>query len=267
MPITVPEFNQIDRKVITLMGMSGVGKTYLSTMLAEQGWYHYSCDYEIGTKFLGEEIERTLGEENRVSAQDLSQLSTYVGRLGSQDKGGLTLEEFKRRQNQYFRAECEALARLPERVRFAHEEGFKNVVNDSTGSMCEIDDRILLDMVDENSLIVYIKASAEEEKAVLERAIAYPKPLFYSPERFDYWLQEYFQECKILNAEEIVPDDFSRWAFPRLFENRLPKYQFIADKYGVTIPSKAFRGVQSEADFLDVIIAGLKAQDEAKLSA
>lgn len=269
MPITVSEFNEIEHKVITLMGMSGVGKTYLSTMLAGQGWYHYSCDYEIGTRFLGGEIEETLGMPNRVSAQDLSQLSTYIGRLGDPAKGGLSLYEFKRRQNQYFNAECQSLVRLPARVSKAHSDSFTHVVNDSTGSMCEIDDQILLDMVDENSLIVYIKASAQEEKAVLERARTYPKPLFYSPERFEYWLDEYLQDHGLAGAgaEAIEPDDFSRWAFPRLFENRLPKYQFIADKYGVTIPSEAFRGVASEDEFLGVIVKGLHAQEKAKIRA
>ncbi|MCB9983277.1 MAG: ATPase [Rhodospirillales bacterium] len=267
MPITVPEFDAIERKVITLMGMSGVGKTYLSTMLAKAGWCHYSCDYEIGTRYLGAEIEATLGEPNRVSVQDLSQLSAYVGRLGDPAKGGLALDEFKRRQNRYFNAECEALARLPERVVKAHKEGFTHVVNDSTGSMCEIDDRILLDTVDENSLIVYIKASAKEEKTVLERAKTYPKPLFYSPERFEYWLEAYLQERGLSGAEEIDPDDFSRWTFPQLFENRLPKYQYIADKYGVTIPSEAFRGVESEAEFLGVIVEGLHKQEAMKLRA
>ena len=260
MPITVPEFNGIERKVITLMGMSGVGKTYLSGILAGQGWYHYSCDYEIGTRFLGEEIAKTLGTENAIARDDISQLSDYVGRLGDEAKGGLPLEEFKRRQREYFGAECQALAKLPERVARAHEKGFTHVVNDSTGSMSEIDDRILLDTVDENSLIVYIKASAEEEEVVLERARSYPKPLFYSPERFEYWLKEYLQEKGLAGAGEIEPDDFSRWVFPRLFENRLPKYQYIADKYGVTIPSGAFRGVSSETEFLDVIIEGLRKQ-------
>lgn len=260
MPITVPEFNTIKRKVITLMGMSGVGKTYMSSMLAGQGWYHYSCDYEIGTRFLGDEIAQTLGTENVITREDISQLSDYVGRLGNPEKGGLPLDEFKRRQQKYFDAECEALAKLPKRVKEAHERGVTHVVNDSTGSMCEIDDRILLDTVDENSLIVYIKASPAEEKAVLERAQSYPKPLFYSPERFDYWLEEFLQARGLSGAEEIDPDDFSRWAFPRLFENRLPKYKYIANKYGVTIPSEAFRGVSSEDDFLKVIVEGLNAQ-------
>lgn len=246
------------------MGMSGVGKTYLSTMLAGQGWYHYSCDLQIGTRYLGEEViamlsaQRGAPVENKITAGDLSMLSEYVGRLGNPALGGLELGEFKRRQQQYIAAECQSLRDLQGVVRAAHQDGYVSVVNDSTGSMCEIDDQTLLDSIDENSLIVYIKASAEEEKQVLKRAQDYPKPLFYSPERFDDWLDEYLASHQLNSALEIVPDEFSRWVFPRLFENRLPKYQRIADRYGVTIPSEAFRGVSSEAAFLDVITLHLK---------
>lgn len=257
MPITVPEFNEISHKVITLMGMSGVGKTYLSSMLEKQGWCHYSCDYEIGTKYLSDDIEKTLDEENSITTDDLSQLSRYVGRLGASNKGGLPLEEFKRRQKAYFDAESQSLLKLKHVIDQAHEKNFTHVVNDSTGSLCEIDDQTLLDSIDENSLIVYIKANAEEEKAVLERAQEYPKPLFFSPERFDDWLSEYLEEKNISGTEEIEPDDFSRWVFPRLFENRLPKYQRIADKYGVTIPSEAFQNISTEQEFLDVIVSHL----------
>jgi hypothetical protein len=258
MPITVSEFNAIQRKVITLMGMSGVGKTHLSLMLARQGWFHYSCDLEIGTRYLGDEMSRTLGRVNNVTADNLSMLSDYVGRLGDPRLGGLPSDEFRRRQQQYYAAECQSLRELPSVVRQAHTKGFTSVVNDSTGSLCEIDDETLLASVDENSLIVYIKASVEEEKNVLRRAQEYPKPLFYSPERFEAWVDEFLSGHRLNAPEQIVPDDFSRWAFPRLFENRLPKYQRIADKYGVTIPSSAFHGVKTPDDFLRVITAHLK---------
>lgn len=258
MPITIPEFNAIERKVITLMGMSGVGKTYLSLLLARQGWFHYSCDLEIGTRYLGDELSRTLGRPNNVTADNLSMLSDYVGRLGDVTKGGLPMDEFSRRQKQYYTAECQSLRELPAVVRQAHAKGFTSVVNDSTGSLCEIDDETLLASVDENSLIVYIKASVEEEKNVLRRAQEYPKPLFYSPERFEAWVAEFLSDRKLSAPEQIVPDEFSRWVFPRLFENRLPKYQRIADKYGVTIPSSAFHGVSTPEEFLNVITAHLK---------
>ena len=254
MPIIKSEFNEIDHKVITLMGMSGVGKTHLSCMLAGQGWFHYSCDLEIGTTLLGKEIEETLGEPNRVVAEDLSQLSEYVGRLG---KGSLPLEEFRRRQKKYFEAECQALKDLRVKVKEAHGQGFTSVVNDSTGSLCEIDDETLLDTIDEHSLIVYIKASPNEEKEVLKRAQEYPKPLFFSPERFDYWLEEYLSDKGLKTSDEMEPDDFSRWVFPRLFENRLPKYQRIADKYGTTIPSSAFQNITTSEEFLDIVVKHL----------
>ena len=257
MPIIKSEFNDIDHKVITLMGMSGVGKTYLSMLMAKQGWHHYSCDFEIGTQYLGSEIEKTLGEPNRIVTEDLSQLSDYVGRLGDLAKGALSLEEFKRRQQQYYQAECQALKELKNIVKGAHDQGFTHVVNDSTGSLCEIDDETLLESIDENSLIVYIKANEAEEQEVLKRAQEYPKPLFFSPEKFDTWLAMYLEEKSLSDASQMDPDDFSRWVFPYLFENRLPKYQRIADKYGTTISSDAFRNVSTEQEFLDIIVEHL----------
>lgn len=257
MPITKSDFNAIDKKVITLMGMSGVGKTYLSILMAKAGWHHYSCDFEIGTNFLAKEIEDTLGEPNVITADDLSQLSRYVGRLGDPDKGGLPYDEFARRQKAYYAAECAALNQLKKVVKQAHQDGVQNVLNDSTGSLCEIDDDVLLDYVDENSLIVYIQANEEQEQKVLKRAQEYPKPLFYSPEKFDLWVELYLKEKELSSTEEMDTDDFSRWVFPKLFENRLPKYQAIADKYGVTIPSSAFQDISSEAEFLNIIVQHL----------
>lgn len=260
MPITVSDFNAIDNKVITLMGMSGVGKTYLSCLMARQGWFHYSCDLEIGTTYMGKELERTLGRKNTVIAEDLSMLSEYVGQLG---KGKLSYDEFKRRQKLYYDAECQSLLQLKRVVKEAQAQGFQNVINDSTGSLCEIDDDTLLDSVDENSLIVYIKASAEEEKEVMRRAIAYPKPMFFSPEKFEGWVAQYLKENNLADTNEMDGDDFARWVFPKLFENRLPKYQAIADKYGVAIPSDAFKAVKTADDFLSVITAHLPTEYKA----
>lgn len=254
MPITKKDFNNIEHKVITLMGMSGVGKTYLSLMLDKAGWFHYSCDFEIGARYLGEEIQETLNAKIRIVAEDLSQLSEYTGRLG---KGALPLDEFKRRQKKYFEAECQSLHDLKGVVKQAVEDNYTHIVNDSTGSFCEVDDETLLDGVDKNSLIIYIKANAEEEKQVLKRAQEYPKPMFFSPERFDFWISEYAAEKNYKSSDDFDSDDFSRWVFPRLFENRLPKYQAIADKYGVTIPSENFHGITDAAEFLDIIVKHL----------
>ena len=56
MKISSTEFIQLEHKSITLLGMSGVGKTFLSTLLRRSGWFHYSGDYRIGTRYLDEAI-------------------------------------------------------------------------------------------------------------------------------------------------------------------------------------------------------------------
>ena len=54
--LSVAEFNALKHKSITLLGMSGVGKTRLSDILIKGDWFHYSGDYRIGTRYLDEAI-------------------------------------------------------------------------------------------------------------------------------------------------------------------------------------------------------------------
>ena len=56
MKFTVGEFRAWKDRSITLLGMSGVGKTHLSTLLRRHHWFHYSGDYRIGTRYLDEPI-------------------------------------------------------------------------------------------------------------------------------------------------------------------------------------------------------------------
>ncbi|MEA3273932.1 MAG: ATPase, partial [Pseudomonadota bacterium] len=56
MKFTVEEFRAWQNKSVTLLGMSGVGKTYLSALLRRHDWFHYSGDYRIGTRYLDEHI-------------------------------------------------------------------------------------------------------------------------------------------------------------------------------------------------------------------
>ncbi|MGA0974942.1 MAG: ATPase, partial [Sedimenticolaceae bacterium] len=56
MKLSVEQFRQWEHKKVTLVGMSGVGKTYISSMLRSSQWFHYSGDYRIGTRYLDEAI-------------------------------------------------------------------------------------------------------------------------------------------------------------------------------------------------------------------
>ena len=56
------EFRAARDKRVLLFGMSGLGKTHLANMLRDApeqqggGWFHYSVDYRIGTRYMGEYI-------------------------------------------------------------------------------------------------------------------------------------------------------------------------------------------------------------------
>ena len=142
---------------------------------------------------------------------------------------------------------------MPEAIAAAHQEGIQNFVNDSTGSLCEIDDDDLMGKIATQSLLVYLQTSDEDKAAVIQRAKDYPKPLFFPPGRFDEWLTAYMKEKEITLDRDIEPNDFSAWVFPYLYESRLPKYQHIADIYGITIPSRALADIASEDEFIQII--------------
>ena len=51
-------------KRVSLLGMSGLGKTRLSNMLQSTfNWFHYSVDYRIGTRYLDEHIVDNFKQE------------------------------------------------------------------------------------------------------------------------------------------------------------------------------------------------------------
>ena len=61
---TAAEWRAADRRRVLVFGMSGLGKTHLANMLrAAGGWFHYSVDYRIGTRYMGELISDNFKRE------------------------------------------------------------------------------------------------------------------------------------------------------------------------------------------------------------
>ena len=56
---------------------------------------------------------------------------------------------------------------------------------------------------------------------------------------------------------QIAPDAFVRWVFPRLVEDRLVKYQALADQYGYTIKSDDLYHCNSADDVINLIAGAL----------
>ena len=130
---TATDWLDAPRKQVMLFGMSGLGKTHLANLLREGGgWFHYSIDYRIGTRYMGEFIAENFKREamkvpllrellltdsvyisSNITFDNLAPLSTYLGKPGDPAKGGLPFDEYMTRQEQHRQAEIAALYDTP----------------------------------------------------------------------------------------------------------------------------------------------------------
>ena len=274
MKFSIEQFRAWENKKVTLLGMSGVGKTYLSTLLCGHNWFHYSGDYRIGTRYLDESILDIIKQQamqvpflhdllrrdwiyirNNIKVDDLGPVLSFVGKLGNPEQGGVALEDFVHRQAQYREAEIAAMHDVPEFIRKSQEiYGYRHFVNDVGGSLCELDEPSVIDLLVTHTLILYIQVTdKEEEQKLIERAQSDPKPLYYRPDFLKQQLDIYLEENGMSYAAEMEPDEFTRWIFPRLFHSRIPRYEAIAEPHGYTVTSREVSEVRDEADFLQLL--------------
>ncbi len=278
MRLSVEQFRCWEHKSITLLGMSGVGKTRLSAMLRNSSWFHYSGDYRIGTRYLDEPILDNLKQQvmqipflrdllssdsiyirNNLSVDNLKPVSSFLGKLGNPELGGLALPEFKRRQALHHHAEIAAMRDVPDFIRKAQTiYGYNHFINDAGGSVCELDDEETLQTLAKHTVIIYIQATEQDEKALIARAERAPKPLYYREAFLDEQLAIYMEEQALSYVAQIEPDDFVRWIFSRLFYSRIPRYQAIAEQYAYTITTTDLAQVQTEQEFLALIEQALE---------
>jgi hypothetical protein len=277
MKMTGAEFMAWPHKAITLLGMSGVGKTTLSYKLPASKWFHYSGDYRIGTKYLSEPILDNIKRQamqvgflrdllrsdsiyiaSNITVHNLEPVSTFLGKIGNPKLGGLSVEEFKRRQRLHRDAEIGAMRDVADFIVKAREiYGYDHFMNDAGGSVAELDDDATLKLLARHTLILYLRPDAALEKKLVARAISNPKPLYFQEEFLDVKLAEYMSLHGYASTDEIVPNEFVQWIFPALVEHRRPKYETIAAQYGYTIDAGALEAVVNEKDFLDLVSAAL----------
>jgi len=272
--LSIDEFKAWNSKRITLLGMSGVGKTYLSALLRRHNWFHYSGDYRIGTRYLGEPILDLIKQQamqvpflrdllrrdwirirNNITVDDLGPVLSFVGQVGDPELGGVPLGEFKRRQAMYRDGEIAAMFDVPDFIHKAGDiYGYQHFINDVGGSLCELEEPAVMDLLVRHTLILYIQVTTEEEELeLIRRAQDDPKPLYFRPVFLDAQLEVYLEERGIAYAAEMDPDDFTRWVFPRLFHSRVPRYEAIAGPHGYTVTSREVADIRDETDFLDLM--------------
>ena len=268
-------------KRVMLFGMSGLGKTHAARMLRAQGsWFHYSVDYRIGTRYMGERIADNFKREamkvpflaellrsdsiyvaSNLTFENLAPLSTYLGMPGDPAKGGLPFDEYLRRQEEHREAEVAAMtetAHFIERARGLY--GYPHFVCDTSGSVCEIaspedsDDPVMTALAD-STLPVWIEGSEDHAETLVARFDAAPKPMYYRPAVLSELWRRHLDETGRA-PDEVDPMEFARFAYRAALAHRAPRYRAMA-RWGVTVSAAEVSAVRDARDVEALIGAAI----------
>jgi len=280
---TAKEWLAAGHKRVLLFGMSGLGKTHVSNLLrAGGGWFQYSIDYRIGTRYMGEHIADNFKREamkvpllrellmtdsvhitSNITFNNLAPLSTYLGKPGDPAKGGLPFAEYRRRQDQHRLAEIAALhdtRHFADRAQSLY--GYRNFVCDSGGSICEVvdpddpADPVLRDLA-ESVLMIWIRGDESHRAELVRRFDRAPKPIYYQPSFLERVWADYIAKQGLAEAE-VDPDAFLRHAYAKLLDHRQPRYAAMAEKWGVTIDAADVADIGSPDDFAGLVARALE---------
>ena len=265
-------------KRVSLLGMSGLGKTKLSNMLQSTfSWFHYSVDYRIGTRYLDEHIVDNFKQEamknvflrdlllsdsiyisSNLNFNNLSPLSTYLGKPGSEDLGGIDFNLYKKRQKQHREAEILSVMDTNKFIEKSNNiYAYQNFVCDTSGSICEVvnpedpNDPLLTHLY-KNTLIILIKGDKKHKDLLIKRFKANPKPIYYN----ENFLNEKWSNFKNINNvdnKNVDPDKFILYCFEDLLDHRIPIYDSIAKNWGITINADDISKVKNEKDFINLV--------------
>lgn len=278
------EWNASRNKKVMLFGMSGLGKTHVSNILRAQGdWFHYSVDYRIGTRYMGEHIvdnfkthamrspflaellrSDSIYIASNITFESLAPLSTYMGKPGNPDQGGLPIKEYQRRQAQHHVAEIAALldtVHFIERAKSLY--AYDHFICDSGGSICEVvdpddNDDPVLTVLSQNLLPVWIKGGEDHADALKARFAKTPKPMYFGKDQLRAMWKDYCLENNTQD-NEVNPDAFMRWAYSQTLQHRAPLYESMAKNWGVTVSADDVASVKNAEDFNRMIARALDA--------
>jgi hypothetical protein len=275
-------------KRVLLFGMSGLGKTHVAKLLRDGGgWFHYSVDYRIGTRYMGEHIADNFKREAmkvpllrellmsdsvhitpNITFANLAPLSTYLGKPGDPARGGLPFDDYMKRQDQHRAAEIAALRDTGDFIDRAHAlYGYDHFLCDSSGSICEVVDPgdpadPLLTALSAQVLMVWIRGSEAHTEELIRRARVAPKPMYYQPGFLASGWTDYLAETG-QDAASADPDGFLRWIFARALRHRQPLYAAMARNWGISVAAEEVAAVESRGDFESLIARALEARRKA----
>ncbi|MEC3860961.1 ATPase [Mesobacterium sp. TK19101] len=277
------DWRDAPHKRVVLFAMSGLGKTHVSTTLRDTGdWFHYSIDYRIGTRYMGEYIvdsclaaamdhpylrEMLLHDAiyiaPNVHTHDLTAVSTYLGKPGDTARGGLPIDEYTRRQAQFKRAEEQALLDTDHFIRRAERVyGYPHFICDTGGSICEWVDPHnpqdpILSALSQAALMVWIRGADDHTEELIRRFDKAPKPMAYQPEFLSRVWADYLSETGQA-PDQVDPDAFIRWTYAQALAHRQPRYAAMARAWGITVDASDMAQVEDADSFTDLIARTLE---------
>ncbi|MQQ07219.1 ATPase [Epibacterium sp. SM1979] len=280
---TAQSWRDAPNKRILFFGMSGLGKTYVSNVLRSAGtWFHYSIDYRIGTRYMGEFIADNAKAEamkvpflrelllsdsiyigSNISFENLTPVAAYLGKPGNPELGGLPMEEYAKRQEQFRQAEIRALMDTEYFItRSQTLYDYPNFICDSGGSICEWVDATdpndpILTELSKQTLMIWIKGDDAHTEELVRRFDRAPKPMSYQPEFLERAWTTYLDQHN-LTEDRVNPDDFIRWTYAQALAHRQPRYQAMAENWGVTVTADEISQVKTAMDFESLIAKALE---------
>lgn len=184
--------------VISLIGMSGAGKTYWSKQLAVAGWDRVCCD---------DLIEARLRSVMPQTTQGIQAVADWLGQPYSAG--------YQERQQHYLDAEIAVMTEVLNKLEQPVE---RNCVIDTTGSVIYTGET-LCRQLRERTRVIYIALSDAVMTNMVERYLTDPKPVL--------WIDQFVQ------LPNQTVRDTVQVCYPKLVAQRAQLYQQLAH---ITLP-------------------------------
>lgn len=219
MKLSKQQFKQLfddNKLIISLIGMSNIGKTYWSKKFKNIGFEHFCCDELIQKK-----LELYLIRKKYL---DIADVSRWMGQ--PYDK------RFAINQQKYLSFEKEVLESILIEIK---NNKTNNTVIDTTGSVVHTGRDLCLKLK-QNSLIIYIKASENMKEEMFKKYIKEPKPVV-------------FENIFVKKKNETNIDALER-CYKKLLNLREKYYSKYAD---IIIPSENIKHSMNASQFISLI--------------
>ncbi len=203
------------RLLLSIVGMSNVGKTFWSNKLSKIGFQHVNCDDRIE-----DEIRPEL---KKLGYKGIADMAKWLGQ--PYDK------QFRTNQKKYLDLEIKTMQEVFDEF----EKGVQNMIIDTTGSVIYTGEEMCTKLK-RSSIIIYIEATPEMKAKMFKNFIKHPKPLIWG-KSFDK------------NKGESNVNSLER-CYPKLLEYRSSFYNRYAD---VVIPYEELSGDMDGKEFLRLV--------------